>query len=518
LISIVNSDIFIAMNNLSRGLKSQSFVLFSVPETNFSLQLNEAMQLYENTPAIETSIIADQDSYAKRKKAMRVQDKAWMNRHQPALIDTFVCEVKPETLELCAGRPRMHPIVAYVFLWVRGTFGSSLKDSAVRSMLQESATFTIFLMNRGINLPGASTVVDQINLISTQTRKVIYKAQLDQIIKEKLDDFNAYTIDSTSVEGNSEHPVESTMMSCLVTRIFHLGSNLDKFGIKNMHERNFPNLIKKMQAISKKVALDSGKKGSPSRRKSYYNDLINKATSAKRKFGLEMLKIDDQVACVDILPSQKEQLLHLVAYIKNDIEDLQKVIDSSTRRVLKKETVKSTDKVLSLSDPSVACIIKGSREAIFGYKPQLGRSQNGFVSSLIVPEGNASDSGQLNAMIEQHISNTQVQPKIISTDDGYANTAARDDWLKKGVEVFSISGSKGKRLTPEEDWDSEIYRETRNNRSAVESLMFCIKFSFNFGRSMRRGIENVRNEMMEKVLAYNFARMVKIRRRQLLTA
>ncbi len=48
--------------------------------------------------------------------------------------------------------------------------------------------------------------------------------------------------------------------------------------------------------------------------------------------------------------------------------------------------------------------------------------------------------------------------------------------------------------------------------------MFCMKFSFNFGRNMRRGIENVRNEMMEKVLAYNFARMVKVRRRQLFNA
>ncbi len=95
----------------------------------------------------------------------------------------------------------------------------------------------------------------------------------------------------------------------------------------------------------------------------------------------------------------------------------------------------------------------------------------------------------------------------------------RDKWLaKKGVEVFSISGSKGKKLTPEEDWNSEVYRQTRNNRSAVESLMFCIKFGFNFGRSMRRGIENVRDEMMEKVLAYNFARMVKIRQRKLLNA
>ncbi len=502
------------MKNLSLALKSQHLLVLAVPETDFSLQMNEAIQLYEKTPAIESSILADQDRHAKFKKAARIKDKNWINEQQGILLDTTACEVNAEDLSLSEGRPRMHPLVAYVFLWVRGALGSSLKNKAVLSMMQESITFITFLMNHDIHLPGASTVIDQINAISTKTRQLIYKAQLAQVLKENLDDFSEYTIDSTASKGNSEHPVESKIMAYLVERIFHCGSSLNKFGIKNMGERNFIWIIEKMNATSKKVALDTGKAGSPSRRKKYYKELIKKATRAKEKFDKEMLKIDEQVATVNILPSQKAQLLHLVGYIKNDIADLQKVIDSSTRRVIQGEVVKSTDKVLSLSDASVACIVKGSREPVFGYKPQLGRSKNGFVSGVNVPEGNAADSAQLDVMIEQHSKNTQIQPKLISTDDGYANTATRDKWLTKGVEVFSISGSKGKKLTPEEDWDSDVYREARNNRSAVESLMFCIKFGFNFGCNMRRGIENVRDEMLEKVLAYNFARMIKIRQRQ----
>jgi len=33
--------------------------------------------------------------------------------------------------------------------------------------------------------------------------------------------------------------------------------------------------------------------------------------------------------------------------------------------------------------------------------------------------------------------------------------------LKKGVEVFSISGSKGRKIASEEDWESEEYKESR---------------------------------------------------------
>ncbi|MCP4751733.1 MAG: hypothetical protein GY866_12625, partial [Proteobacteria bacterium] len=71
-----------------------------------------------------------------------------------------------------------------------------------------------------------------------------------------------------------------------------------------------------------------------------------------------------------------------------------------------------------------------------------------------------------------------------------------------------------KRLTPAEDWESEIFRKARDNRSAVESLIFTIKHNHSFGRVARRGIEAVRAELLEKVIAYNFCRAVEIRRRK----
>ena len=46
-------------------------------------------------------------------------------------------------------------------------------------------------------------------------------------------------------------------------------------------------------------------------------------------------------------------------------------------------------------------------------------------------------------------------------------------------------------------YDSEIYVTTRNNRSAVESLMFLIKHNFNFDRVVRRGHKNVKAELLE---------------------
>ena len=112
------------------------------------------------------------------------------------------------------------------------------------------------------------------------------------------------------------------------------------------------------------------------------------------------------------------------------------------------------------------------------------------------------------------INRTGVIAELVSTDDGYASAKGRDDLLAMGIKDVSISGAKGKKLTDPGDWDSEAYRDARRDHSAVESLMFTIKNGFAFGGLGRRGIEAVRDELLEKVLAYNCCRIILIKKRR----
>ncbi len=103
------------------------------------------------------------------------------------------------------------------------------------------------------------------------------------------------------------------------------------------------------------------------------------------------------------------------------------------------------------------------------------RSANGFVTVLIVPDGNAPDSKQMVPAIADSVRHTCVVPELVRADDGYASAAGRDDLRNLGVGSIRISGAKGKKLISTEDWQSEIYSNARRCRSAVESLMFTIK-------------------------------------------
>ena len=106
-------------------------------------------------------------------------------------------------------------------------------------------------------------------------------------------------------------------------------------------------------------------------------------------------------------------------------------------------------------------------------------------------------------MAQEQITNTGVIPSMVSTDDGYSTQQGLEELLGLGVKVVSIRGAKGKKIIEAQKWKSQPYRQARAERSAMESLLFTLKESFEFGEMMRRTHENVLAEMLEKILAYN---------------
>ncbi len=81
------------MKKQSKALMQQNLLLLTAPETDFSIQMNAAIRLYEKHPVIESGIVADQDRHAKQKKMMREKDKSWLRACQLSLIETTASEI-----------------------------------------------------------------------------------------------------------------------------------------------------------------------------------------------------------------------------------------------------------------------------------------------------------------------------------------------------------------------------------------------------------------------------------------
>ncbi|MCP4722845.1 MAG: transposase [Desulfobacteraceae bacterium] len=497
-------------------MKNSSFTsVFEMPqpETELSALCIEVEQIAKRDPKILELIVADQDKHAKEEKKNRILDRQWRESKLtplPGMDPGSEIQIEAEELTLKQGRKRMTPQIVLFFLVFRGYIGG-FKAKATQTLVKESMTIHNFLEQNGVRMPGWSTIIDNVNQVCNQTHSYILNSQLAGILGEKLDDLAELTIDSTSVSANTCWPTDSGILLQLVERIWRLGQKLDKFGIDNIAPRRFAYIIKLLKQYHKTICMSAGKKNSREKIKTIYRNALKESKSALNAFEKEMVKVNRAVACTDTEPTKLLQLSRMVEIMNADVENLARVISYCTDRIEHEKTVKSNEKIMSYSDKDAAYIQKGQREAVIGYKPQVGRSKKGFITCINVPEGNAADSGQLEPMVDQHIERTGIVPGIVSADDGYASADIKQRVEEKGVGIVSISGAKGKKITPEKDWESDLFRDVRNNRSSVESLMFTIKHNHHFGRVMRRGIAAVRAELLEKVLAYNFFRAIEIR-------
>jgi hypothetical protein len=84
---------------------------------------------------------------------------------------------------LKTGRPRTDAYIVYLFLMLRG-FNGGCKDQHARLLLEESITLRLWLEHLGLQLPPASTLSDNLNAVSNQTRALIHQVQLRYIFQQ----------------------------------------------------------------------------------------------------------------------------------------------------------------------------------------------------------------------------------------------------------------------------------------------------------------------------------------------
>jgi len=406
----------------------------------------------------------------------------------------------------------MSPFLVFMFLMLRGFLGNPT-SAASRRILAESMSLRVMVENEGLDsMPAANTITSHLNNLSLSVRESILDEQILDFLAEGLDGFEELTQDSTSVFANSEWPTDGKILIALAARMLRTGRIFAKCGFLAFRQWHVPRWIAEMSALEFKICLLAGKAHSRRKMKRLYKQLFAKARKASARLESELKRCREASDAQALKPSVRKVFQLAVGQMRNDARDIRRVLEYSENRVLRGESLPAREKLLSLSDGSAAYIEKGGREAVIGYKPQICRSRNGFVVALKVPEGNTADSAEFVPVMEEAIDRTGVTPRSLSVDDGYSSKDGRDHFVDE-IDIVSISGSKGKKITPQEEWDSPGHREARRMRSAIESMMYTIKHSFEFGRLGRRGIEAVRCELTEKILAYNFCRAMLIRKR-----
>jgi len=514
------------MNAVARRRKSPAIVpdianqprqlIFFNPLNNpLSDFLNEIHQIARFEPAIVERIDEDLDLHAKKKKLLRLADARFLEGKTPDFpkLQMQWRALKLEDVELETGRPRTEAYVVYLFLMLRG-FNGGCKDQHARLLLEESVTLRLWLEDLGLELPPASTLSENLNAVSNATREFILQAQLRYLCEKELDDFAKCFIDSTAVEANTDRPTDSTLVVKLIARICAFGARLHRVGLPDMNPVGLAVQLEDLKRMSQQIHFLGGKARRQGRRKRLYFQLLRRVRRLRKRLLRDFEPVRHNLESrTDLLPSRRLMAEQAVGLLAGDLDALEQAASVCERRIMKGEKVPVAEKILSISDPDAAFIVKGGWNSVVGYRPQLARSGNGFVTALVLPRGNAADSPQLAPMVREQIANTGVTPSTVSADDGYSSREGRELVVELGVNVVSISGAKGRKIIEPSQWKSPQYRRARAERSAIESLVFTLKESFDFAEMMRRSRENVEAEMLEKVLAYNIVHIIRVRKR-----
>lgn len=485
--------------------------LFGEPNTKLSKLIKFSQETGSLYNEIYERIDRDLDRKGLEKKKIRNDDKKYI-ADQTGLLhkDFFISEnIESTVLELKTGRPRITAEEVLIFIILRGYFNSVTSEEACERMI-ESVSLQIYYLDKGKKMPRPKTINENLNAVSSETMEYIHKCQLEQFLDEGLDNFSYAVFDSTSVYASSSWPTDAAVIYRLFKRIRKQSLKFDRFNLKNISCKYPDKWLNKLSKLLFKINNTKGTFGNPKKEKVKpdYKQYLRVAHKLNEFYIRHITNLGKNIKSVTLKPSETVKLLSLYEHLEDDLLAVSAVLYYTEERVFLDRKLPSIEKILSLSDTTAAFIKKGGRNPVIGYKPQIGMSENGYVSAIIIEPGNGADSKYFVPLVEKHIDNTGIVPELVSADDGYSSAAGRKDVLELGVENVSFSGAVGRKILGEDLWRNEKYTEARRNRSAVEALMFSLKYTVHFGRLRRRGIEPVKCEMIGKVIAYNYLHKV----------
>lgn len=508
-----------AQLNLLSGLDARNAVL-ACRDTFLTEIVRESFALAASERQILPALEADIDAAGKQAKKIRMMDEIWREADLPRLPG-FVERIDPsdfdsvpvDSFDLHGGRPRgCDAELLLVLLAVNGV--ESLTTASGYERLADSEMFGMILAAKGLPMPKRSTVAKYLALVSTRTMKLLHEAQMRLALASDLDDLRRLTVDSSAVAANSAWPTESGLIAGHLQRAHRLLEKQGKLSDATWSSKLVDRWLSKLDRWHTAISLLGSKRGAKAERKALYRKILRTAEQAHAKIGSGATACAERLEDICLQPSHSIRVGAMMEQIRHSLGECAKAMDSARRRVFERKTVAAANKTYSMCDPDAYMVEKGDRDPVLGYKPQFGRSEHGFITCFEVERGNPADSTRLLAMVEQCVGNTGITLAEVSTDDGYTSAENLDILRRSGIGKVSFSGAKGRKVLGEELWNSEPYKELRDDRAAVESTIFTVKHKFNLRSFCRRGLSGVRMELAGTVFAYNLWRMAYIRRRK----
>jgi len=342
-------------------------------------------------------------------------------------------------------------------------------------------------------VPAFTTLQENIKKLRPQTLARINDVIIRYARERKIENGNQVRMDTTAIESNIHHPVDSEQLwDCVrvITRILR-GIETE---VPRLHGR-FSDHTRAAKRLRYKLHNVRGKEN----RKALYRRLI-KLTRNVVAYGRQAIQELHPLRC---LPCEDPLLaIAFAGELEHFLPLAQAVIAQSERRVLHGEAVPAQQKVVSIFEEHADIIKKGQREIIYGHKVLFTGGKSNLILDCAIKRGNPADAEQFIPALERHRQRFGRAPKKVATDGGFASKDNAVQARGMGVQDIAFSSLKGNKLS-ELVKSERTYKRLRKWRAGIEGIVSATKRAFGLDRCTWSGFESFQSYVLLGVLAFN---------------
>jgi transposase, IS5 family len=353
-------------------------------------------------------------------------------------------------------------------------------------------------------VPDDTTLIRTANLIETKTLERFNARITELALKSKVTKGKKLRTDGTVVEAHIHAPSDNRQLADSV-RVLARSIGKARKELQDVKEGMTETVVDFTMA-ARRTARKIG-------------EILRKRTDEAKETGkkeyqalLDMTEktIQEAVQTCQQLEQQTSKAAHrLKRKLETFIPLAKKVVDQTSRRVLKGEPVPAQDKVLSIFEPHTDIICRGKENhpVEYGHKVWLNEVDGGIVTHFRILDGNPNDENQWEPSLKNHVETFGQAPEQASADRGLYSAANEKFASDLGVQHVVLPKPGYKSKTRQEYESQEWFVEARKWHAGVEGRISVLKRAHGLVRCLDHGLPGFERWVGWGVIAGNLAVM-----------
>lgn len=360
--------------------------------------------------------------------------------------------------------------------------------------LSDSMTYRSFTRLIHDSMPSRSGLQSTVRRIKPETLEAIHEILSQNWLEQGILSMEKLRIDSTVVTSNIAPPSDSHLLNDGIRALSRLlAKSKDSTGVKI----RFTDQRKSSKSLS--FQIFNAKNAEKER---LYPDLLKRARTVLKQ-------VDRGLQSVRLGAGKSDQKEKWVLALEHYRDLMQQVIDQTQRRVIDKESVHSSEKLVSLFEPHTDIIVKGFRDVQYGHKINLSSERRGFITYLSIKEGNPSDKDLFLPVLEYHQSTLKALPNSVVADGGYASQVNVTQGRGKGIKHVVFNKRVG--LTYQAmGVKQKTFDRLRHFRAGIEGNISELKRAFGASKATWKGHDGFKAFVWSAVISYNLTRLARL--------